>query len=191
MTATHPHRLVLRDLSLPVRLVLSAFLLSVSAGYGAALAQLHFQHPSKSGGLLPTPQETMEVFHGKESAVSPILRLIEAPEQGAPFNGNGSMAPAFTTRSDDWRRAVRKRPEAEVRREREGERKALAAWVRAGAKRPHYEADAFPLPADWGDQPITAGYRDGAYLKVRSILNDRCARCHVPDGDPKAQNFPL
>jgi CheY-like chemotaxis protein len=81
--------------------------------------------------------------------------------------------------------------EAEVRREREGERKALAAWVRAGAKRPHYEADAFPLPADWGEQPITARYRDGDHLKVRSILNDRCARCHVPEGDPKAQNFPL
>jgi hypothetical protein len=190
MICPPPDRLVLRDLSLPVRLVLSAFLLAVGVGYAAALVQVHFQHPSKSS-ILPTAQETVEIFHGRPNTVSTLQRLIEASEQGVRFNGSGTMSPAFTTRSQGWKSAIRKRLEAEVRQEREGEKKALVAWLRAGAKRGPYGADAFPLPPDWGDQPVTARYRADNAVKIRSILNDRCARCHSPDGDPKAQNFPL
>jgi hypothetical protein len=190
MTSLSSDRLVLRDLSLPVRLLLSTFLITVGIGYSAALVQVHFQHPSKTS-ILPTAQETVEIFHGRPNTVSTLQRLIEAPETGVRFNGNGTMSPAFTTRSQGWKSTLRKRPEEEVRREREGEKKALVAWLRAGAKRGPYVADAFPLPPDWGDQPITAKYRDGDSAKIRSILNDRCARCHSPDVDPKAQNFPL
>src|SRR5579871_5510997 len=123
---THPHRLVLRDLPRPARLVIAAFLISVGLGYASAMAQLHFQHASP-GNPLPSADDVIRHFHGDpdpKARVSPLVRLVEAPDD-LPFNGSGSMAPAFTTRSNGWKSAIKKRPESQVRKEREGERQAL------------------------------------------------------------------
>src|SRR5204862_4695086 len=89
-----------------------------------------------------------------------IQRLLEADET-LPFNGSGSMAAAFTTRSAGWRSAIREKPEAEVRRERAGERDAVLLWLKEGLSRAAYDADKLPLPVSWGDKPVTAEFRVG------------------------------
>jgi hypothetical protein len=175
---------------LAARVVLALFLVSVGLGYGAALVQVHFQHASP-GQLLPGMDEVVRKFHGDSGPkVSKIQRLLEADE-ALPLNGSGSMASALTKRSDGWTSALRRRSEAEVRREREGERQALLAWVKDGLKRDAYDADRLPaLPAD---QPLTADFRnDDGSVKIKSLLTTRCVRCHQTDGDDAAAaNFPL
>jgi hypothetical protein len=188
------HRLVLRDLNLPARLVLSAFLISVGLGYAAAMAQIHFQQSGRNGSALPSADELVKKFHGEDQLVSRLEKLLTAPET-EKFNGGGSMAPAFTTREPGFKKVLRKHSELEgtLRAERDGERKAILAWAQKGAPQGAYRKDALPLPADWADQPITPEFRDGDKLKVRSILEARCVRCHQsrePD-DTNAGNYPL
>src|SRR5947207_11488029 len=99
---TTPERLTLRSLSLPTRLVLASFLIAVGLGYFSALVQLHFARAS-GGDLLPSPQDTISVFSGGKSQKSPLQRLLEA-DVSKPFNGGGTMRPAFTTLSAGWDR---------------------------------------------------------------------------------------
>jgi hypothetical protein len=190
---TH-HHFVLRDLPRPARLVIAAFLISVGLGYASAMVQLHFQHASP-GNPLPGPDDVIRHFHGDpdpKARVSPLVRLVETPEDDQPFNGSGSMAPAFTTRSSGWKAAIKKRPESLVRKEREGERQALALWLRGGPKKDEYDADRFPLPATWTDQPVTDEFLDGPAVKIKSLFTERCLRCHQKDGDDQnAAQYPL
>jgi hypothetical protein len=213
----HPRPLVLRNLPLAARLTLAVFLISVGIGYLSALVQLHFQHASP-GAALPTPDDAVRIFHGEDARpVSTIERLIMADES-KPWNGSGQMSRAFTTKSEDWRQAngekvkalsrqlkglnkdaVKAAAEVEVRKEREGERDAVVVWVRAGANLQDYKKDNFVLPSDLAAQPVTDAYLvklddqpvEPRAVKIKSILQDRCARCHTPDADPKAGVYPL
>lgn len=185
----------LRNLPLPARLVLALFLIGGGFGYFAALVQLHFAH-SKKGTLLPTPQDVREIYGGG-ATVSALERLLEAPES-EPFNGQGSMKAAFFTRSSDWKKVVTRpaQEQEQIRSEREGERLALLAWIRAGAPKEPYEEDKWPVPDALKAQPITGDYvfEDGGvrYFKLSSIMTDRCLRCHMEGGiDAKAQRYPL
>jgi cytochrome c553 len=191
---TPPDRLTLRALPLSARLVLAVFLVAVGLGYGSALVQLHFQHASP-GQLMPTAADVIRRFHGDPDPakrVSTLQRLLEADES-QPFNGSGSMAAAFTKRSDGWTKEIRKHPEAEVRREREGERQAVLWWLKDGLRHDAYEADRLPLPASLAGQPVTAEFRnDDGSVKIKSLFTARCVRCHQKDGDdPNAANYPL
>jgi hypothetical protein len=178
-------RFLLRDFSFPTRLVLAAFLASVGFGYFAALVQLHFQHAS-SGQLLPGKEETVGAYHGMEG-MSQLERVLTADES-KPFNGGGSMRPAFTTRSVGWKQAMRdfkkdKDKIQHLRDERDGERLVLLAWLKDGAKKPFYENDSYPLPENLKERPITEEYlvdKKAAVkeVKLQSIINDRCVRCH-------------
>jgi hypothetical protein len=184
-----PHRVTLRSLPLAVRVVLALFLLSVGVGYGAAMVQIHFQD-ARPGQFLPGLSDAVKKFHGDEAQrVSQIQRLLEADE-GQPFNGSGSMAEAFTRRSDGWARAIRT-GEEQVRRERQGEREAVLRWIKDGLRREAYDSDHLP-PAP-ADQPLTAEFRhDDGGVKLKSLLTARCVRCHQKDGDDaNAANFPL
>jgi hypothetical protein len=189
-----PVQFTLRDLPLAVRVVLAAFLISVGVGYGSALVQLHFQHASP-GEFMPTPHDVVLKFHGDPDPakrVSALKRLLEADE-ALPFNGSGSMSAAFTTRSGGWRTAIREKPEAEVRKERQGERDAVLLWLKNGLSQADYDADKMPLTVAWGDKPITAEFKtdDGA-VKIKSLFGERCGRCHQKDGDDaNAANYPL
>ncbi|MFO0807250.1 MAG: hypothetical protein U0746_01365 [Gemmataceae bacterium] len=182
-------RLTLRDLPFAARLVLAVFLMTVGLGYCSAMVQLHFQHASK-GELMPTPDDVVRHFHGAagEKPASRLHMLVEKSGPGLPFNGTGSMAPAFFKKSEDWDEAIKARPEAEVRAEREGERIALIAWLKDGAKKAAYDADSFPLPAEV--TVITGKYaNDDKSAKVKSIIQDRCVWCHGKDAE--VEKFPL
>jgi len=212
-----PASLRLRHLPLPARLVLSVFLISVGCGYVAALWQLHMQHASP-GSFLPTGDDAVRIFHPTkgERPQSKLEVLLEAPEE-RPFNGMGQMCAAFTTKSTkpEWEPAItelamnltgkeeddlkdedKECAEKQLRAERDGERLALIAWVRAGAKKADYDRDGFVLPNDLIEHPITKKFvKDGEKEKtvtVTSILTTRCFRCHKqPDGVGKAKEFPL
>jgi hypothetical protein len=176
-------RLELRRLPLAVKLVVTLFLLSVGLGYLSALVQLHFQHAGASGEPLPTMKQAVLIFHGDDTEkTSRLERIIEGP---ADSGWSANMAPAFFGRADP--------PAGAGDAEREGERKAVIAWIRAGAPKRAYDNDAFAVPADWGQQEITKDFRDGNNLKVRSILTARCYRCHKtePGGDIQARQYPL
>jgi hypothetical protein len=194
--ASASRRLWLRDLPFAARLTLAVFLLSVGIGYLSALVQLHFQHATP-GALLPTAQNAIDIFHGPTSQPESRLVSLILADESMPFNGTGEMSRAFTTRSEDWKKAVKKRPEAQVRKERETERDAVVAWVRGGADKKDYEDDRFVLPPELAGRPLTAAYvvedSQPCAVKVKSILADRCASCHSPGAgrDANAEQFPL
>lgn len=195
-------RITLGSLSFSTRLGIAAFLVSVGVGYVSALVQLHFQHASP-GNLLPTSEDAVEIFHGK-SKISQMERILLADE-GKSFNGSGTMRPAFTTRSAGWGSAISKRAKKEkidpqkaenlLRAERAGERLAMLAWIRGGLDKQAFEDDAFPLPPALEKHPITEEYvveMDGAKrVKIASMIEKRCARCHSEAVGGSASQYPL
>jgi hypothetical protein len=202
-----PPPFVLRDLPTSSRLVLAAFLISVGVGYFSALVQLHFQGASP-GKALPGPEDAIATYFGRPP-MSQIERLLTTDES-KPFNGSGSMRAAFTMRSGGLPRAVKekakelkldptdakqnKKARAALFSERDGERLALLAWIRAGTPQKEYDEDSFPLPAKWADHPITEKYvkAEGTRtVMIRSVLEDRCVRCHSAATGGPASNFPL
>jgi hypothetical protein len=103
------------------------------------------------------------------------------------------MAKAFTVRSSDFSREIRKRDRVDVEREREGERQALLAWVRDGLKRDVFEADSMARPAHLAEHPVTPDFvnADGT-IKIKTLFTERCVRCHQADGDDAAATkYPL
>ncbi len=202
---TCPRTLVLRDLPLAARLTLAVFLISVGIGYLSALVQLHFQHASP-GSVLPTPENAQTIFHGDRR--SRMERLLTADEN-LPFNGSGEMSRAFTRASSGWKSAIKKKAqqlgktpeeaEAVLRAERETERDAVVAWIRAGARREDYEQNHFALPQDLAGRPITESFlvkeddkpASPPAVQIKTLLDERCARCHSPEGEGKAVDFPL
>jgi hypothetical protein len=189
-------RFTIRELPLAARLTLAAFLIAVGLGYGSALVQLHFQHASP-GRALPSINDVVRKFHGDPHGgppVSMLERLIATPgHDHVPFTGSGSMAKAFTVRSSDFSREIRKRDRIDVEREREGERQVLLAWVRDGLKRDIFEADSMSRPAQLAEHPITPDFvnADGT-IKIKALFTERCVRCHQADGDDAAATkYPL
>jgi mono/diheme cytochrome c family protein len=104
---------------------------------------------------MPGTNEAVKDFHGESD--SQFERLVTAPET-RPFNGHGTMAPAFTSESVGWKAEVATRGTDAVRAERDGERAVLLHWVRHGADRDAYDADSYPLPPELLHQPITRDY---------------------------------
>ena len=208
----------LAELPLPVRLTLALFLLSVGLGYISALVQLHFQHASP-GALLPSPEDVVRVFHGAvgEKPQSKIEQLLPEDYQGKKMNGQGQMTAAFFKRSEDYNNAIAERArqlaqkqglkkpdkaikeaaKAEIDQERNGERLAMIAWVRNGAKEEEYTEDNFPLPPDLAHLPITRKMLveqngqpvEPRAVKIQTLFRERCATCHQDGGE--AQHFPL
>lgn len=198
-------RLTLRQLSLASRLVLSCFLCAVGLGYFSALVQLHLQHGSRDGNPLPTPEDVVSVFAGVKrmkageeppTPVTKLERLIMGPVEGAPWNGSGSMAPAFYHKDGaDYRTTVRDEPakKKQLDAERDGERNALKAWIAlADAERKKsYTENRMTLPAALAGKPVSSDYLhdNKSDVKVKSILDDRCARCHAKDAEQ--EKYPL
>jgi hypothetical protein len=209
-TPAQPMRL--RNLPLPARLVLSAFLISVGCGYLAALVQLHFQHASP-GKALPDRDDVIRTFYGKlpgDKPESKIGHLLNADES-LPLNGGGQMKAAFFTKSGGWTNEIKKRArkgsrtepteaqlklaEEDLRKERDTERLALLEWIEKGADKDAYENDSFCVSDKLVGLPIDEHYvgdppdNGGKTIKVKSILDDRCAKCHAAGG--QVEKFPL
>lgn len=192
-------RWTLRELPLSARLTLALFLISVGIGYFSALIQLHFQQ-AQPGELMPTPQDAIRIFHGDTGAApkSKLVQLIEA-DPSAKFNGSGQMSAAFFERSSDWKKLVKKRPEDELRKEREAERQVMLAWLNSGPEgvTDTYAKDHFALPADLANAPVSKDYLDkddqGGFVKIKSLFAERCTRCHMKEGgdDANATAYPL
>jgi len=190
---------VLRKLSLPARLTIAVFLISVGVGYISALVQLHFQHAGP-GKLLPEPEDAKIVFHGK-SDVSQMERLLTDAEH-KPFNGQGSMRAAFTKKSAGWDRDIKKRAaknggdmvkaDKELRDERLGEIAALLLFIRGKCKEEEWGM-GMQLPADF-KHPIAEKFVDDRgdkkFVKVAEIVDVRCTRCHTA-GAAGAGQFPI
>jgi hypothetical protein len=129
--------------------------------------------------------------------VSKLERLIMGPVEGSDWNGSekGSMAAAFFHKDgEDYKSLIRERPKAEVDAERNGERKALQAWINAdpAARKAAYAADKFALPKELAEGPITAEFRhDDKAVMVKTILDRRCARCHTTDSEGPEADHPL
>lgn len=196
-------RFTLRDLPLPAKLVVTCFLLAVGLGYGAAMVQLHFRD-SKSGQPMPTVEDVILKFTGKKwletnppEPTSQFVKLLEA-EPGKPFNGSGTMYPAFTTRDGgELAKAIKENPalEAQLRAQRDGERDALVLWAKSPptARKQAYEADHFVVEAGKEPRALTDRFKiAGGGVRVRSVIEARCVRCHAKDGDDSsAANYPL
>src|SRR5258708_11904546 len=220
MTTSQPPRFVLRHLPLSARLTIAIFLICVGIGYLSALVQLHFQHASP-GNLFPTAEDAKNIFHGpSEKPVSTFERLVSADED-KPFSALGEMSRAFTVKSNDWKKAViekakeltggnRRVPldkeqldqaEEELRKERQGELQAVLIWLRLGTSKIDYEKDNLCIADEVGKIPITKEFLivgdDGKpveprAVKIKSIIDTRCGRCHSKDGDDaKAAEIPL
>jgi hypothetical protein len=149
-------------------------------------------HPKDGGPKKDDPKKdgAPVVPNGAGGAVAKMLTLpagadvLKLPwKKGEP----GGMARAFFDKDGaEFAAAVRKKDDATQKMlmpERHGERDALLAWSRLPDpdRRKAFDADAFPLPADWGKRPITADYLKGGAVKVQSIVTDRCVRCHADD----------
>jgi hypothetical protein len=183
----------LRHLPLPARLVVTVFLLTTGLGYFSALVQLHLKHSSLNGEPLPGPGDVVAVFAGREkydaakhqTPVSKLESLVMGPLKGASWDGKGSMAPAFFDKSDgDYKTRIKDEQDApKVTAEREGERLAVQAWINLPEtdRKAAFESDMLPRPE--AVTAITDGYAEKSFIKLRSILTDRCARCHGQDGD--------
>jgi hypothetical protein len=189
-------RLTLRQLPLPARLTLAMFLIAAGFGYFSGLVQLHFSH-AKHGNLLPTTEDTVAVYHGRTGPAVSQLEMLLTTTDG-PFTGAGTMRPAFFEKADDWKEAIKARPEAEVRAERDGEAQALLDWLRTGAKKDAYDQDKHVLSDILAKTPITMTFvaltDDGKVLEpravaIRSVLEQRCVRCHGPGGE--TEKYPL
>jgi hypothetical protein len=209
-------RLVLRDLSLSLRLVLALFLCSVGLGYFSALINLHFQSASP-GEMMPTADDVVTDYAGK-TQVSQFERLLTARDT-LPFNGQGSMRSAYSRRAggkesafkekakdlghevkdpedlkkikDEDRERIRK----EVAQEMDGERLAMIAWARDPNRKGYFEEEKYPLTGKLAELRITKRFllvEDGKkYFLVNKNIESRCTRCHQDGSDPKAGQYPL
>jgi hypothetical protein len=108
------------------------------------------------------------------------------------------MRKAFLEKSDDWTEAIKLKPEALVRAEREGERLALLEWVRAGAPKKAFDQDSFLLSENLAKQPITLDFlkvddkgKEMAprTLSVKLLMENRCTRCHGQGGEADKFSF--
>lgn len=198
-----PARVTLRQLPLSARWVLSVFLIAVGLGYVSAMVQLHMQHSSKEGEVLPTIADVVEVFAGLKKidpnapAVGPpeskLERLVTGPVEGAAWNGSGSMAAAFFHKDGaNYRKESPTHPG--MKAEREGEQSAVREWIRltdSASRSDAYRTDRMPIPDSLRGHPLTTEYQtdDKSAVKIRTLITDRCARCHAKGAEQ--EKYPL
>jgi hypothetical protein len=188
-------RPTLRQLSRPIRVTLAVLLATAAIGY-LATASMAYLEVTSPASMWPDFKTLDRVFFGaRKKPVSPIEGLLESTE--GPMNSGGTMRPAFTTESTGWSDLTENMSADEIAAlttQREGERLALLEWVRSGADRTSYEADDFQIIDSAAARQITPSYlvNSSPYVRIRTLINDRCATCHSENGrNDKARSFPL
>ncbi len=187
-------RFTLRQLPLPAKLVVSAFLISVGVGYFSALVQLHMQHGSRDGNPLPTPANVIEHFSGlKEHDGKPPVSKLEGLINGDRHGGfsSANMAIAFFAKSTGYDKEVKERGQKLVDDERDGERKVLTAWLNLSPpeRKKAFETNAMALPQSLAGQPLTEGVVNptSKVVEVQSLFEARCLKCHGEGGSNKPE----
>lgn len=182
-------RSLLRQLPLPAKLVVTAFLIAVGLGYFSALVQLHMKHSNKDGEALPTLADVVERFSGVKKPdpdapppKSKIHELVSGNRDDADV-GKTNMAPAFFAKSKGYAKACADRGKVTVDFEREGELLALILWTKSdpAAKKEAYEADRFTLPEEKRGKPLTKEFvadGDPTAVKIKTLIAERCQNCH-------------
>jgi cytochrome c553 len=85
--------------------------------------------------------------------------------------------------------------EEKLKAQREGEQAAVLAWIKSAtdARKKSYEENRFELPAELVGKPMTPTMQfDSKFVKVKTIINERCATCHAPGKEkeePRLDNF--
>lgn len=209
-TATPPQRWTISDLPFAARLTLAAFLVSVGLGYFSALVNLHFQEATP-GNVLPDDKDVVVAYHGK-SKMSQMERVLTS-HHALPFNGSGSMKKVFMKPMRKFPKKEMERLAAEMKldakelknhpileeafyKNMDGERVALAAWVRAGAEREAYENDAFKLEGKLKDLKITPAFveidqKGKRSVLIKKIFEARCTGCHSSGAGGPGSQYPL
>jgi mono/diheme cytochrome c family protein len=105
---------------------------------------------------------------------------------------DGGMVRAFFDRDEggEFKSAMKDKelPQAEkdaLAAKRHGELAAVRAWIKTAEpqRKAAYDADAFDPPAEWKGRLVTPEYLADGKVKVRSIVTDRCVRCHQDGGE--------
>jgi hypothetical protein len=138
-----------------------------------------------------SPMEKVFRFPVKDGSgqVVPIAKI--------PFKGDqdGGMVRAFFDKDGgDFAKAVKKNDtetQDKLRLERTNEMAAFLAWTHLDdvERRKAYETDAFNLPGSLVGKPFTDDYLAAGTVKVKSLIGDRCVKCHTEGSD--AEKYPL
>ena len=193
----------LRDLPLPVKVVVSVFLMAVGLGYTSAMLQLHMQD-AKSGKPMPTVEDVIRKYTGKkwyDSAppppVSKFVALVTAPRSAA-WGSNGTMAPAFFEKDNgEWDEVTANKPGElpQLKAEREGEQAVTELWGKADpkAREEAYAKNAFKLDEKEAPKAFTPKFKDATdgTFKIKDLIDARCARCHKKGGPTDPAKYPL
>jgi hypothetical protein len=141
------------------------------------------------------------------AGTSPMERILRFPVKDAegkelpllkiPFKEkqDGGMVRAFFDKdAADFSKAVKDKDQQAqdaLKPERFGELDALRAWLQLNdaERKTSYEADAFALPASLAGKPLTAEYLNAGRVKIKTMIGDRCVRCHAPGAD--AEKYPF
>jgi hypothetical protein len=148
---------------------------------------------------MPTMQDVVLKFTGKKwfetdppMPISKFEKLVTGPIEGAPWNGTGSMAPAFFGRDGGgFAKLIKEAPgdKAKIEAERNGEREAVVSWINAPVevRKKAYDEDKLSAVPDKSPKTITADFKhpDGS-IQIKKILFERCERCHSKDGAQSA-----
>jgi hypothetical protein len=143
--------------------------------------------------VVPSELERMLLFPLKDEN-GKALTLEETAFGGGD---DGSMARAFFDKEKVYKskmndESVPKADKDKLHAARDGERQALIAWSRAAdpARKASFDADKFALSKDLTGQPISPEYVKDGQVLVKTLIADRCLRCHGPGGN-KFDEFPL
>lgn len=168
MSDTLRPRYTLRDLPLPAKLVVSAFLLAVGLGYFSAMVQLHIAHSDQEGNPLPTPDDVVkrfsyfEKFDENKKPVSHVEHLISGHREDGW--GASNMTPAFFGKSGGYEPYSKLKPTDPKRKAvddaREGERQAMIHFVsmKPDERKAAYAANEMAFPPALKGRPLTDAY---------------------------------
>lgn len=142
---------------------------------------------------VPSPMEKALMFPVKNAAGQ------EVEVSMLPFKGDkdGGMVRAFFDKDGvDYNKTMKdagtsQEEKTKLRTERTDELAALTAWMRlADAERKKsYDADGMPMPPTITGKPFTPEYVAGGKVKIKTLIADRCYRCHQEGSD--ADKYPL
>ncbi len=139
----------------------------------------------KSAVTPPVEVAKLDVVAAAPSHLEKLIMGPRVTSKEFPYSGQGTMAPSFFEKDGaTYKKQIKDKPALEG--EREGERLALQAWLNTApaAREKAFADDSFAWPQAVAGKPLTPDYlTETKTVKVKSILVDRCVRCHGAGGE--------